>query len=135
MKIFFLFLATWFVFSACVAPEYVKNQQENLFGFWKVNRISGGITGSGYPADFTTLQFHNNGTYTIYNHDALIGDGIFQLVNENNKWMLKISPNDAMNLVFESLDKEIIFERDKLLIRDACCDFYEYEFVKDKKCS
>lgn len=135
MKFFSLFLATWFIFSACVKPCYTTHQEENLVGFWKVNRISGGITGSGYPADFTAVQFNNNGTYNIYHNDELLGNGTFQLVNENNKSVLKILPNDAMNLVFESLDKVIIFERDRLLIRDTCCDFYEYEFIKDKKCS
>ncbi|MFN7119532.1 MAG: hypothetical protein ACK4TA_22240 [Saprospiraceae bacterium] len=134
MKIFSLFLsalAALIVLPACVENDVNKDEKDRLVGFWKINRISGGITGSGYPADFTAVQFHPDGTYTILDNDDVVGEGTYALVKEQDKLILRILPNDPINLIFESPEKEIVFASDKLLIRDPCCDFYEYEFLKD----
>lgn len=116
-------------FAACDNNEDEQNEQDAIVGIWNLTRITGGFAGNGYPADFTEVEFKNNGSYRINNHDEAKGEGSYTLTN-NDKWTLKLVPNDTLNIGFEEFVKDVVFEKDKLILSDPCCDLFQYEFNK-----
>lgn len=133
MKTFaFLFTvsALLLVFSACEQDDNDQNEQAKIVGIWELTRITGGFAGSGYPADFTTVEFKNNGTYRINNHDEAKGEGTYSLFN-NDQLELKLVPSDSINIGFEEYAKAVVFDKEKLILSDPCCDLFQYEFGPD----
>lgn len=108
-------------------------QQEPIVGVWKLIQITGGFAGHGYPADFTDVEFKSNGTYRINNHDEAKGEGTYSLDSlENNEGLiLKLVPSDSVKIGFEEYAKTVIFDKDKLILSDPCCDLFQYEFGPD----
>ncbi len=134
MKTFAFLLSTFYflyLFTACEKNDDVPQEQDALVGVWQLTRITGGFAGNGYPADFTEVEFKNDGTYRINNHNEAKGEGTYTLTN-TDKWTLKLLPNDTINIGFEEFAKEVVFEKDKLILSDPCCDLFQYEFGKDE---
>lgn len=109
-----------------------RNEQNKIVGSWNLTRITGGFAGTGYPADFTDVEFKSNGTYRINNQDEAKGDGTYNLVNETDNLILKLVPSDSVKIGFEQYDKTVTFDKEKLILSDPCCDLYTYEFGSDE---
>lgn len=129
----FLFTALllFFTTTACEKEETDQNQSEEIIGSWKLTRITGGITGMGYSANFTDIEFKQNGIYSIHNNQALKGEGIYSLSQDSNELTLKLVPNDSVKITFEEHTKTVKLDKEKLILSDPCCDLFEYEFNND----
>lgn len=128
---FLLALCFLFTFSACDNEDNDRSEASELVGIWKLTRITGGFSGQGYPADFTDVEFKSNGTYRINNHDEAKGEGTYSLEN-NDHLVLKLTPSDSIKIGFEEYAKDVVFEKDKLILSDPCCDLFQYEFGEDE---
>lgn len=118
-----------FAMASC-QDDAQTDSREELVGVWKLTRITGGFAGTGYPADFTHIEFKDNGTYRINNQDELKGEGSYSLTN-NDKLIVKFVPADSMRISFEEYAKEVTFDKDNLILSDPCCDLFQYEFGED----
>ncbi|MFN7119533.1 MAG: hypothetical protein ACK4TA_22245 [Saprospiraceae bacterium] len=116
-------------FTSCENTDDEANVNDDIVGVWNLTRITGGFAGTGYQADFTEVEFKDNGTYRINNHDEAKGEGTYSFTN-NDKLILKMVPSDSIKIGFEEYAKEVTFERDKLILSDPCCDLFQYEFGK-----
>lgn len=132
----FLLLAitSLFGFSACGDnDDNAQNQDEQIVGVWKLTRITGGFSGQGYPADFTDVEFKNNGTYRINNQDEAKGEGTYSLdsLENHNGLVLQLFPSDSIKIGFEEYAKDVVFDKENLILSDPCCDLFQYEFGPD----
>jgi hypothetical protein len=134
MKTIFVAIVTFSllcVLASCEENDQPNPDREQLVGIWKLDRITGGITGSGYPPDFTEVEFKNSGIYRVYNQDTTKAAGTYDLTTEAAKRILRLTPNDSTRITFEFEEKEVTFQKsDTLLLSDPCCDLFQYEFSR-----
>ncbi len=131
VKLFLLAVSLLLVFQNCDNENAEKDVQNDLLGLWKLESITGGIAGTGYQADFTDVEFRNNGTYRLNNHDEAKGDGTFTLNTIEGKLILRLTSNDTLKIAFEEHEKTVTFDREKLILSDPCCDLFQYTFGKE----
>lgn len=128
IQVLFIALLALMALSACDGDKNEKDPQDDLVGIWYLQTITGGIAGTGYPADFTEVEFKSNGTYRINNHDEAKGEGTYTLTTEEGDLILRLTSSDATKIGFEEHDKTVVFDREKLILADPCCDLFEYTF-------
>lgn len=129
----FLFTVASFllIFVACDNEDDTQTDDNQIIGTWNLTRITGGITGKGYPANFTDVEFRSNGTYRINNQDEAKGLGNYTLTRDSNEVALKLVSSDSVKIMFEEYTKTVTFGKEKLVLSDPCCDLFVYEFTKD----
>ena len=132
IQVLFIALLALMALPACDGDDTEKNSQDDLVGVWLLEQITGGIAGTGYPADFTEVEFKSNGTYRINNNDEAKGEGTYTLTTEEDDLVLRLTSSDSTKIGFEEHDKTVIFEREKLILADPCCDLFEYTFGADE---
>ncbi|MBK9489190.1 MAG: hypothetical protein IPO07_10610 [Haliscomenobacter sp.] len=118
---------------ACDSKDDAKPDQSKVEGKWKLESISGGFAGNGYTADWNYLEMNANKTYRRLQNDTLRYQGTYELQEKDGKTYIdfKVGATPS-NSPFEDQDKEVVFEKDKLILSDPCCDLYQYEFSKAK---
>ncbi len=74
-----------------------------------------------------------NKTYRRLQNDTLRYQGTYELQEKDGKTYIDFKVGSTpSNSPFEDQDKEVVFEKDKLILSDPCCDLYQYEFSKAK---
>jgi hypothetical protein len=106
--------------------------QNQLVGKWKLEKISGGITGSGYKADWNAIDIKNGSTYRRFNGDTLKFSSTYKFQTKDGKEVVIFAekPGDKAIQYFESQAKTYRIEKGRLYLDEPCCDFYNYEFSK-----
>ncbi len=127
----FLLLGLFFISQACERENLAKDMDSDLLGLWMLESITGGFTGAGHQVDFTDVEFRQDGSYRINNHDEAKGEGRFTLNTFEDKLVLRLSSRDSLKIPFEEHEKTVILNREKLILNDPCCDLYQYTFKKD----
>lgn len=109
-------------------PSPAKSAVE---GKWKLETISGGFSGSGYTANWNFLELKPDLSYRRMKNDSLRYQGTYVLQQKDGKTYIyfKASATPSSD-AFENQDKEAIFEKEKLILRDPCCDLFQYDFSK-----
>ena len=69
MKIFLLITLTVFALSACSKEDTLQLEKNRLEGFWLLTELTGGISGTGYEANFDHLQMTNHNRYALMAYD------------------------------------------------------------------
>lgn len=128
------FLGTLLVMTVFISCDNKSNEQkdakDDLVGVWNLQSITGGFAGTGYPANFTDVEFKSNNTYRINNQDEAKGEGSYSLTTVDDQLMLQMTPNDTTKIGFEEHEKTVVYDGDKLILSDPCCDLFQYEFTK-----
>ncbi len=106
--------------------------QNQLVGKWKLEKISGGIIGSGYKANWNSIDVKNDLTYRRFNGDTLKFSSTYKFQTKDGKEEVIFAekPGDKINQIFESQHKRFKLEKGRLILEDPCCDLYLYEFSK-----
>jgi len=129
----FLFLIALVAFTtwACDQKDDATPEQNEIVGKWKLDKITGGFSGSGYTADWNTLELNANLTYRRLQNETLRYQGTYELVKKDGKTFINFKESATpSNAPFESDDKEVTLEKDKFILSDPCCDLFQYEFSK-----
>lgn len=103
-----------------------------IYGKWKLESISGGITGGGHDLDFEYLMICKYGIYLFINGETLLEAGKI-LVEEQNRRELKISlqPDASSSTFFYDSEKYIeLLNDNQLNLNSPCCDRYNYHFKR-----
>jgi hypothetical protein len=131
MKKSILLFSLWaFYFTSCEKSS-ADTEQNDLIGRWNLVKITGGITGGGYPAPFDAVEFKSS-EFVLSKAKALILQGSYTL--NSTKDTLNITSGTSTTVYFPNEPKKSISieKNEKLILRDPCCDLYEYEFSKSK---
>jgi hypothetical protein len=119
-------LAIW----ACDDSDNPTPDQNEVQGKWKLESISGGFTGSGYKADWNQLELKSDLSYRRLKNDTLRFQGTYAIQQKDGKTYLNFKA--SANSIFEDHDKEVVLEKEKFILRDPCCDLFEYTFAKQR---
>lgn len=119
-------------FWACDQKDDATPETNELVGKWKLEAISGGFAGSGYQADWNTLEMKANLTYRRLQNETLRYEGTYKLQEKEGKTFITFtpSPTPPANGFFEDQEKEVNFDKDKFILSDPCCDLFQYQFSK-----
>lgn len=118
---------TW----ACDQKDDATPEQNEISGKWKLDKITGGFSGSGYTADWNTLELNANLTYRRLQNETLRYQGTYELVKKDGKTYIDFKESATPSSApFEDQDKEVTLEKDKFILSDPCCDLFQYEFSK-----
>jgi hypothetical protein len=133
MKNLFLIVLAALTLLACSKDDDFTIDQDRLEGFWLLTDVTGGISGTGYEANFDHLQINDGQVYSLMVQDAFIQEGSYELSKENNQLFIQFIPTTEDAVVFDDDKKEVIFsEQDsKLTLTDPCCDLFVYHFEKE----
>ena len=66
--------------SAYYNQEFLNDSIHDIYGLWKIYRISGGFHGQGYEPDFEYLELKPFGIYGLVRHDTLFENGYVELL-------------------------------------------------------
>ena len=109
-------------------PSPAKNAVE---GKWKLETISGGFSGRGYTANWNILELKADLSYRRMKNDSLRDQGTYVLQQKDGKTYINFKASATpSNDAFENQDKEALFEKEKFILRDPCCDLFQYDFSK-----
>ena len=61
------------------SAEIIPAQYQLMYGKWHLDKISGGIMGSGYQPDYEYLEIKSFGIYGLVRNDSLIEYGKIEL--------------------------------------------------------
>ena len=114
--------------------EIFDDAYVGLYGKWKLESISGGITGGGHDPNFEYLMICKYGIYLFTSGDTLLESGKV-LVDEQTSEILKISlqPDPSGFTFFYDSEKYVkLTGDDQLDLNSPCCDRYNYHFVRDE---
>ncbi|MDX2070366.1 MAG: hypothetical protein SFV55_18210 [Haliscomenobacter sp.] len=130
---FLAMLAIVAAFWACDQKDDASPDQNEVVGKWKLEDISGGFAGNGYNADWNYLELKADLTYRRLQNDSLRYQGTYALQMKDGKTFVDFKPSAVpSNAPFEDQDKEVVLEKNKLILSDPCCDLFQYEFSKAK---
>jgi len=128
--------------SEIPADEYYQEEiipptYSDVYGIWKISSVFGGIAAIEHEPEFDYLELKKVGIYGIIKNSKLVDYGKIEIdttvVNELDGLVLKfvsLSPSDkAFDITLfpkiVNLDK-----KDSLELISACCDGFNYYFVK-----
>ena len=116
--------------------EIFNDAYTDIYGKWKLNEISGGLTGNGAELNFEYLIICKYGIYLFIDGDNLLEAGKI-VIDEQSGEQLKISfsPDPSSSTFFYDAEKYVIFEGDnneRLILNSPCCDRYNYHFKREE---
>ncbi len=120
-----------FLVSSCANEKEEPQVESEIVGKWQLQSISGGFAGRGYEAFFTHVEFKSDASYKIYDQGNIISTGVYTIENQVEGAVIDFTvanPN-----AFESSEKNIRLENNRLILEDPCCDLYLYTFGPDSE--
>ncbi len=115
-------------FFACSNTEL-----ETYEGDWKLETITGGLTGIGYGSSFSYLNLDSNGNCIWSDStDVIITKGTYNVTESNNEKTISFDANDGQLInSFDHILKELILvNTDSIYMSERCDDCYQYTFSR-----
>jgi len=111
--------------------EIFDAKYRNIYNEWELKRITGGIGGDGYDADFDRLRIDSIGIFRIYRNDSLFIYGKITLVNQTDEQLMVIFDADTVSggIQFWDFYKYINVGDSTLELLAPCCDRFNYYFT------
>ena len=124
-----------FALSACSEDDVLQQEMNRLRGTWDLESISGGLAGTGYEANFAQLSMTNQNRYSLLADDAPVQQGSYALSIEEDKLVIRFTPDAPDNITFDEFEKTVQWHDDdrKLILSEPCCDLFVYTFERTQE--
>lgn len=117
--------------------DTLTQEQQFIYGTWKIIGTSGGFAGSGFTPGFEYLVTKPNGIYGLVANDSLLLYGKILLVKYPNAPAQSFSirfipdPNTSSNQIGNFVPEGTLTLRsDTLDIMGPCCDYFDAQFIR-----
>lgn len=120
------------------SAEIIPSNYLKIYGKWKLDKISGGFSGSGYAPDYDYLEIKSIGIYGLIKNNSLFEYGKIELStfdeNTANLLQIKLLPEYYVNKnPYHNPYLYInLHGNDSLDLISPCCDFYDYHYSRIK---
>lgn len=122
--------------SAYYSSEIFLDQYLSIYGKWKIERITGGLSGSGLDPDFDYLFIEKIGIYKIVADKTVTEYGKIvigkqtetelQIAFLSNEVTGETPPQNYNTLLY----KTVTLIDNKLILDDPCCDLFTYQYSR-----
>ncbi len=120
------------------STDIIPENNQDIYGVWKVVGTSGGFAGNGFEKDFDFLLLKKNGIFGAVRNDTLIAYGKLTILPQTKNYPLlglycnfDFDQNANIQLNNDA-EKYIQLEgKDTLNLIAPCCDRYNIHFVRE----
>ncbi|MGW8316305.1 MAG: T9SS type A sorting domain-containing protein [Bacteroidales bacterium] len=115
------------------SEEILQSKYLPIYNSWILTRISGGIGGNGYEADFDRLKIDSIGIFKIFRNDSLFIYGKLNVLEQNDEQLFLEFVADTVtgDILFWDMKKYVQVSDHALDLYAPCCDRFGYGFVPD----
>ncbi len=121
------------------SDEFIPADYMKIYGKWELEKVSGGIFGSGYAPDYDYLEIKSVGIYGLIRNDSLLEYGKIELdtfdLNNSDFLQIKLIPDfyTGQNSYMAPPEKYVdLIGNDSLDLNSPCCDLYNYHYKRIK---
>jgi len=119
--------------------EIIPTEFQNIYGKWKLYKISGGFSGAGYEPDYDYLEIKRVGIYGLIRSNHLFEYGKIELYKFDNDTpgflQIRLIPDPYVEINSSMFPPEKYLElrgKDTLNLYSPCCDMYNYHYKRVK---
>ncbi len=122
--------------SAYYASEIFHSRYLSIYGKWKIEQITGGLSGAGFEPDFDYLLIERIGIYKIITNKTVteIGKIVIgkqtetelQIAFLSNEITADTPPQNYNTLRY----KTVTLTGNELRLDDPCCDLFTYRYSR-----
>jgi len=121
------------------SEEIIPDDYLNIYGKWKLYKVSGGIHGTGHEPDYEYLEMKSFGIYGLIRNDNIFEYGKIKLdtfdMSTNDFLQVRFIPDYTTRVstdIYPSEKYLYLKGTDSLDLISPCCDLYNYHYKRVK---
>lgn len=122
--------ALFTILATSCSKEDEGEVKTGAFEDWKLVSISGGITGNGFDADFSSLRLYVDGTYEVLSFDVIVSSGTYKVIDAKLSFTQTKSGTKSVSIVGDG-PYDQSFVKETMILAAPCCDRYQYNFTRN----